>query len=1246
MFMTWSPGSLVWSVVACRRVWLPAWLVACVAVGLYAPRAALATEVRLAPQNGHSENVVSAVFSPDGARVVTASWDGAVLLWDVRTGVLLRRLDGQMLHMVSLDPDGARVVTAGFDGTAELWDVRTGDRLHAFEGHTGAVRAAAFSPRGDRIVTAGEDGTAAIWDARSGARLHNLKGHGDDGLGAAFSPDGARVLTASDDGTAALWDAATGERLHRLKGHRASVRSAAFSPDGARVVTTSDDATSALWDAATGERLRLLEGHEKSVVAAAFSADGTRVATASVDQTAAVWDARSGERLAQLTGHAEMVTAVSFSPDGSRVLTASLDGSARLWDARSGAPLPQRLEAPRDGPAASTLSRGGLNAAAFSPDGARVVTASEDGTAALWDAETGALIHRLGRYTRSLWGVAFSPDGARLVTASADGAASVWDARTGARALQLAGHTEAVTSAAFSTDGARVLTASDDGTVALWDAVTGARVLRLTGLQFKAFASASLSPDGARVLTGSNDGTATLWDARTGERMRVLNVRDGRAPAWVDGRVQAMFSSDGGQVVTLRVSDGAVVVWDADTGARFTRLRRATRRPEGPFDRDVWRVALSPDGARILTGGTNGAVALWDARSGRRLRRVRAHDSVINAVVFTPDGGRALTASADGTAALWDGRTGALLHQVRLAPNGISAAAFSPDGARAAAGHGDGNVTVLDAETGEVLHRMDRSPGGFVWSLAWSPDGARLVAADDGGFLTFWDAATGARLGSLLSRTDGSWAAFDDAGRFDTPDIGALDGAAWLREQDPLWPLPLTSFAREFYTPGLFRRTLAGEALPPVPDLAAIDVRAPEVRLSAEHVGDTLTAVVEVCPPAPRPADPPTPWAGAHDLRVLLDGRLVAWVDGPLGAACATHRLPVALGARSRDLTAYAFNAAQVKSRDATFSVPDRPLGPVPRRAFVVSVGVNDYADRGFGDLRWAGADALAMRDALAGLPDHAVRSVLLADGGNAAPTRENLRAALAALAGGPIPAWAPGFSAAGPDDLVVVTFAGHGWAPPRALPDGRSVPGAFHLMLSDAGRADTDGRTGALPYAVSEDELAAWLRPVLAGDLALIVDACQSASSVEGEEFRPGPLGSRGFGQLAYDKGMLVLAASQSDAVALESAALQHGLLTWALVEDGLRQRRADIDADGVVALDEWLRYAEGRVPELAGAVARGEPIGAARGVFVDGRGLTLVVDPAIGPSVAQQPRLFAFKAAGSVVVGAQKPADAPASP
>jgi hypothetical protein len=139
---------------------------------------------------------------------------------------------------------------------------------------------------------------------------------------------------------------------------------------------------------------------------------------------------------------------------------------------------------------------------------------------------------------------------------------------------------------------------------------------------------------------------------------------------------------------------------------------------------------------------------------------------------------------------------------------------------------------------------------------------------------------------------------------------------------------------------------------------------------------------------------------------------------------------------------------------------------------------------------------------------------------------------------------------------------------------------------------SDEDGPKNAaiLSKFVSSEELSQWLKDVDAGEMAMIIDACHSAASVDQPGFKPGPMGDRGLGQLAYDKGMRILAATQADNVALESEKLGQGLLTYALVDEGLKGHKAAPGGAGPITIGAWLRYAEQRVPKLYDEIQAGK--------------------------------------------------------
>ncbi len=204
----------------------------------------------------------------------------------------------------------------------------------------------------------------------------------------------------------------------------------------------------------------------------------------------------------------DSVHSAAYSPDGTRIVTASDDKTARIWDARTGAQL-------------AVLSGHGdrVDSAAYSPDGTRIVTASLDKTARIWDARTGAQLAVLSGHGDSVDSAAYSPDGHAHRHRVARQDRPHLGCAHGTQLAVLSGHGDSVDSAAYSPDGTRIVTASDDKTARIWDARTGAQLAVLSGHGDRVY-SAAYSPDGTRIVTASYDKTARIWDARSGAPAR------------------------------------------------------------------------------------------------------------------------------------------------------------------------------------------------------------------------------------------------------------------------------------------------------------------------------------------------------------------------------------------------------------------------------------------------------------------------------------------------------------------------------------------------------------------------------------------------------------------------------------------------------------------------------------------------------------------------------------------------------
>ncbi len=1048
----------------------------------------------------------------------------------------------------------------------------------------------------------------------------------------AFSPNGRTLVSGSEDNTLRLWDVATGKELRVFGGHESQIFSVAFSPDGKTLVSGSWDGSIRLWDVVSGRQLRVLYGHElrvhtqgkesKSfvmkawVMAVAFSPDGKTLVSGGSDDMVKLWDVATGTELRTLVGHKDKVTSVAFSPDGKTVISGSLDHVIRLWNVESGNSLQQL-----SGHAA------GVNSVAYSPDGRTVLSASDDKTIKLWDALSGRLLKTLSGqgYVKT---AVFSPDSKKIISGGSDHAVKLWDAASGRELFKLYEYKYDVTSVSFSPDGRTVVSAGNDidSNIKLWDIVSREELHTLSGYADE-IVSIRLADKGRLLMAGNFDNKLQVWNLGDGALRRtwesdVIDIN------------RLSFSPKEHIFATWCLFCGAIEIRNTETQEILQKL---------PHFGGSDSVAISPDEKYVLlAGSTLGTINLWEISSGKEVRSYIGHDMQVSSVAFSPDGRTLASASYDETLRLWDAESAKVIHIMRGHTGFVNSVAFSPDGKILASGGRDNAIKLWDVVSGKELRTLIGHES-WINSVTFSADGLTLFSVSGDKTMRVWRVIDGALLATLYSFNDGSWAVTDPAGRFDTADLEGIKGLNWVMPDDPLTPVPLEAFMKDYYEPRLLQRILNGEKFKPVRSLMDLNRVQPEIKIVGvtQDNKDPERANVEVEVSGAkkdyeRNGRTVPIVTSANDLRLFRDGQLVGYIDGqiirqgamPYRKTFNVH-LPSSVAGKDITFSAYAFNDDRVKSQTArqTYQVPTTVVAK-KGNVYLINMGVNRF-DNSAWNLQFAANDARLMRKSLSenltktGAYQNIVPISLISDENEHHAYKALLHAVLERLAGkpaSPLLNELPGaeqLQAVTPDDLVIFTFSGHGYA---------DDVGNFYLLTQDTGPGN--GKhvdDNLLKRSISSEELSQWLKDVDAGDMTLIVDACQSAASVEGLDFKPGPMGSRGLGQLSFDKGMRILAASQADEYALEDDKIKQGLLSFALVTNGIDGFEADqAPKDQKIMLDEWLRYGVSRVPSLAEEIKTGKVLVASRG---SERSAVLVITTGTRkPRPAQQPVLFDF--------------------
>lgn len=654
------------------------------------------------------EPVSVACIHPDGNRLMTASPEGTIRVWDLQTGhIQLGPIQSEAaVNGALFSPRGRYLAFWSADHTVRVLDSVTGLLKGAVIRHTGPVLGVRFSASGDRLVTGSVDGTARIWTATSSSEPGVVTTAGWIKW-AEFSPDETRVATASHGNEVfkvQVWNRETGEQVFEIASFQKPVQCVRFSPDGDLLATASNNGMIQFWNARTGEAVLEPIRHPDGFgfFRVNFSPEGNRILTVSIlEKAARVWDLATGRPLTPSMRHKDRLYFADWSLDGRRVITGSHDQTARVWDSSTGQPITEPIR-----------HAGMVNAASFIPNtsGGKILTTSSNRRAHIWEVRPGGERAIVVRHEEGLYTARFSRDEMRFVTASADGSARVWDANSGRLAAPALAHesTEAhpgnfyVFNALFNADATRVLTAATDATARVWNSRTGEIILRLDTKTEFSVRRACFGPDEQRIATGSDDGTFRIWHARTGE---------------------LMFKP-----VQVAVAE--------------------------PMDfHPITTVTFSPDGEMLLTSAADNAARLWGARTGEPIGNTMLHDAWVSAAEFSPDGNRILTASEDRTARLWDAKTGAPIGLPFQHDDGVTSAVFGADGERVVTASKDRTARIWDATTGEPIGVPCRHDGP-VWMARLSADGRSMATASEDGTARVWDALIGLPLSEPL-RHDG-----------------------------------------------------------------------------------------------------------------------------------------------------------------------------------------------------------------------------------------------------------------------------------------------------------------------------------------------------------------------------------------------------------------------------------------------------------------------------------------------------------
>lgn len=572
-------------------------------------------------------------------------------------------------------------------------------------------------------------------------------------IASVLTADG-ELVTLTSEGLLQRWDSTTQQQKTAaldLKNGR-PIGLLALSPDGNRVAMATGNQVR-LFDSLTGEEtVRPLPTPSRSGLV--FSPDSRMVIT--TDVSLGWWEVATGKPIALQHANVNAGGSMSVSQDG---LTVALGGFGRgRFSLFRMDPVTREVEA-------LLLQKpfaGSERVVQISPDGTHVVISHQfDGRLVVYETESGQEVStNRSEHADSITAVAFSPEGAGLITGSDDGVLKIWenykDLESATTALQ--GHTQGITHAAFASHGRKVISSGSDQTVRIWDLDQDRDFMRRHVDRLDTY-QAAISPDSLLFAAADRSSDRIrLWDMETGRLVKEF-PREG------PGQYYSVAFSPDGQLLAAGFGGLAnvsyVELWDLNQEVLLATLPGTTDIQNFKTDQRtglVSALAFSPDGKHLVAGfgslfhlsqGDRGdhPLKLYDVATGRTVRLLAGHRNSCPTAVFSCDGSKLATASFDGTARIWDTNTWQTQQELRnpsqqtaVGAGRVMDVAFSPDGNRLAMASFEGEVAVWDTESGQLLRTL--SGHTRTTAVAFSPDGRTLASGGMDQSLLLWNTAT------------------------------------------------------------------------------------------------------------------------------------------------------------------------------------------------------------------------------------------------------------------------------------------------------------------------------------------------------------------------------------------------------------------------------------------------------------------------------------------------------------------------
>jgi WD40 repeat protein len=592
----------------------------------------------------HSTWIEYVNISQDGRKLISASYDKTVKVWNLDTKEILITLRGHQdrVQVVDFLLDDSKAITGSLDRTIKVWDLMTGNIIRDIELGQGRISYFAISNNKKLIACALKGGSYAglmnIWDVESGELIKKFDtGGGLDCI--KFSPNNMEVAGGMNNGSIKMWNIESGNQTKQLKVMQGGITQFSFSKDGQKIVIGRRN-NILIIDLGTGTKKSIktfeMEGPKYILTSAIlrypaeFTPDGNFLLFGDGQKNIHIIHIASESIIHTFEKFKNGFNNIALSNDGKIFVASNNSNELNAWD------LEKRE---------NIFKYGGqyeyLFDIDYSPDGNLIGCGLGSGNLILLDPSTGEAEKSILASERNILGLAFNHDGSIIATGGGDQKVRMWNVSTGELISEMKGHKDMVDSLVFNNNGTILYSGSNDNSFIAWDVSTGKNLKKIKKHKYPVN-DVALSQDGSMIATGSNDGSLNLLDTISYKLIKKLIPKQGSSSYF------------------------------------------------------VYSVAFSQDSLKLILGLSSGYMVQVDLGAGYALKEIKAHSDNIEAITYTPDGSKIISGSNDSTYKIWDASTLELIYTSPTLGGDVNAIAIHPDGNKYAVAMNIGDIFIFN----------------------------------------------------------------------------------------------------------------------------------------------------------------------------------------------------------------------------------------------------------------------------------------------------------------------------------------------------------------------------------------------------------------------------------------------------------------------------------------------------------------------------------------------------------------------